>query len=69
MFSYENTAFKSLYWSLHGDGCYLSLSSAYCFNLFPEFNMFGKKDRMSWKAWYPIDEDDKIRPNYWDVLR
>ena len=65
----KRVAFKSDYWRIKDNHSHISFNALYVFNLFPELSAFGKKDRMSWKSWYPMDDDDKMRPPYWDVLR
>lgn len=65
----DRIAFKSNYWRIKDKHSHISFNALYVFNLFPELNAFGKdKDRMSWESWYPMDEEDKMRPSYWDVL-
>ena len=66
----DRVAFKSDYWRIKDQDSHISFNALYVFNLFPELDVFDKedKDRMSWNAWYPMDEEDKLRPSYWDVL-
>ncbi len=65
----DRVAFKSDYWRIKDQDSYISFNALYVFNLFPELDTFGKdKDRMSWKSWYPMDEEDKMQPAYWGVL-
>lgn len=65
----KRVAFKSDYWRIKDSHSHMSFNALYVFNLFPELDVFDEdKDRMSWKSWYPMDEEDKIRPSYWSVL-
>jgi hypothetical protein len=66
---YKRVAFKSDYWRIKDSHSHMSFNALYVFNLFPELDVFDEdKDRMSWKSWYPMDEEDKIRSSYWSVL-